>query len=271
MHCAGLRTTASSLDKARDLSLFPAAVRQCIGWPIAVVAAVLLLSLTGAGVCSAQAEPLIGEKSKRDPAVGLFADFVAEAAQRFGVPALWINVVMMEESAGDVRAVSRQGAMGLMQIMPDTWEDLRSRHGLGLDPFDPRDNILAGTAYLREMHDRYGSPGFLAAYNAGPRRYEEYLTTARELPVETQVYVAALAPMIGAQQVDGMVTMARRERPWQESALFVAPNAHGVVAGLSPLAPSARASVGQFAAGLSALRPRPDELFISRAIARPLQ
>jgi len=56
--------------------------------------------------------------------------------------------------------------------------------------FDPRDNILAGAAYLREMHDRYGSPGFLAAYNAGPKRYEEYLTTARELPVETQVYVA---------------------------------------------------------------------------------
>ena len=65
--------------------------------------------------------------------------------------------------------------MGLMQIMPDTWTELRTRHRLGRDPYDPRDNILAGAAYLREMHDRYGSPGFLAAYNAGPGRYEDYL------------------------------------------------------------------------------------------------
>ena len=271
MHCSRLRTVVSSLDKARDLSLFPAPIRQCIGQPAAVVAAVLLLSLTGAGVCSAQGEPLVAEQSKREPAVSLFADLVAEAAQRFGVPALWINAVMMEESAGDVRAVSRQGAMGLMQIMPDTWEDLRSRHGLGLDPFDPRDNILAGAAYLREMHDRYGSPGFLAAYNTGPKRYEEYLTTARELPMETQGYVATLAPMIGAPQVDGRSAIARRDTPWQEAALFAARNPHGVVAGLSPRSPSDRASVGQFGAGQSALQPRPDGLFVSRASARPLQ
>ena len=270
MHCSRLQTAASSLDKAHDLSLFPAPVRQCIRRPAAVMAAVLLLSLTGAGVCSAQGEPLVAEQPKREPAVGLFADFVAEAAQRFGVPALWINAVMMEESAGDVRAVSRQGAMGLMQIMPDTWEDLRSRHGLGLDPFDPRDNILAGAAYLREMHDRYGLPGFLAAYNAGPRRYEEYLTTARELPVETQVYVATLAPMIGAPQVTGRSAIARRDIPWQESALFAARDPHHALAGLSPVAPSDRASVGQSAAGRFALQPRPVGLFISRASARPL-
>src|SRR3546814_3022380 len=82
---------------------------------------------------------------------------------------------MRVESRGDVRAVSPKGAMGLMQLMPDTWASLRVRLGLGANPYDPRDNILAGAAYLREMHDRYGSPGFLAAYNAGPGRYEEYL------------------------------------------------------------------------------------------------
>lgn len=271
MHYPHLRTAAASLDKARDLSLFPAPIRQCIGRPVAVVVAGLLLSLTGAGVCSAQAELLVVEHSKREPAVGLFADFVAEAAQRFDVPALWIDAVMMEESAGDVRAVSRQGAMGLMQIMPDTWAELRFRYGFGTDPFDPRDNILAGAAYLREMHDRYGSPGFLAAYNAGPKRYEEYLTTARELPMETRVYVATLAPTIGARQVVDVVIRASRETPWQESALFAARNPRGVWAGLSPLAPSDRASVGQFGAGQSALQPRPDGLFVSRASARPLQ
>ena len=101
------------------------------------------------------------------------ADYIAEAARRFGLPVAWIRAVMDAESAGDVRAVSRNGAMGLMQILPDTWSELRARYGLGRDPFDPRDNILAGAAYLREMHDRYGSPGFLAAYNAGPQRYDE--------------------------------------------------------------------------------------------------
>ena len=59
-----------------------------------------------------------------------------------------------------------------MQIMPQTWAELRARYGLGTDPYDPHDNILAGAAYIRELHDRYGAPGFLAAYNAGPGRYE---------------------------------------------------------------------------------------------------
>ena len=49
--------------------------------------------------------------------------------------------------------------------------ELRARHDLGADPYNPHDNILAGAAYIRELHDRYGSPGFLADYNAGPRRY----------------------------------------------------------------------------------------------------
>jgi soluble lytic murein transglycosylase-like protein len=271
MHYSHRQTAVPWPYKARAPSLFPAPIRHCIDRPATLLAAVLLLSLTGAGVCLAQGEPLIAEQSKREPGVGLFADFVAEAAQRFGVPALWINAVMMEESAGDVRAVSRQGAIGLMQIMPDTWEDLRSRHGLGLDPFDPRDNILAGAAYLREMHDRYGSPGFLAAYNAGPKRYEEYLTTARELPVETQLYIATLAPMIGAPQVAGRSPIARRDTLWQQSALFAARNPRGASGGLPALAPSDRAPVGQSGAGQSALQPRPDGLFVSRRNARPLQ
>ena len=91
------------------------------------------------------------------------AAHIEEASRRFGIPAAWIRAVMRVESAGQVRAISSAGAMGLMQIMPATWAELRIRHRLGNDPYDPRDNILAGTAYLREMHDRYGSPGFLAA------------------------------------------------------------------------------------------------------------
>ena len=95
------------------------------------------------------------------------AQYVTEASLRFGIPEHWIRAVMRVESAGDLRAVSSAGAIGLMQIMPDTWAGLRLRHRLGRDPFDRRDNILAGAAYLREMFDRYGNiAAMLAAYNA---------------------------------------------------------------------------------------------------------
>jgi hypothetical protein len=271
MHRVRARTADCFPVRHLDFAPFPVMNRRGIGRLGAMLAVILLPSLTAAVACPAHAEPFVLNQSTREAAAGPFADFVAAAAQRFGVPIRWINAVMMLESGGDARAVSPAGAMGLMQIMPDTWADLRSRHDFGANPFDPRDNILAGTAYLREMHDRYGSPGFLAAYNAGPQRYEEYLTTARELPLETQIYVATLAPMIRARQVDGMVTMTRRGHTWQASALFVATTAHGVLGGLSPLAPSDHASVGQSAGGQSALQPRPDGLFVTRASARPLQ
>src|SRR5690348_6938423 len=101
-----------------------------------------------------------------------YAELIAEAAHRFAIPPTWIQAIMRVESRGDRRAVSPKGAMGLMQLMPATWAALRARYGLGRDAFDAHDNILAGAAFLREMHDRYGSPGFLAAYNAGPGRYE---------------------------------------------------------------------------------------------------
>ena len=76
---------------------------------------------------------------------------------------------MRQESGGQEDVISWAGAMGLMQVMPATYDDLRGRYNLGDDPFDPHNNLLAGTAYLREMYDRFGAPGFLAAYNARPR------------------------------------------------------------------------------------------------------
>lgn len=122
---------------------------------------------------------------------------VAEASQRFGIPERWIYAVIRTESAGRTRAVSSAGAMGLMQLMPGTWVRQRDRFSLGGDPFDPRDNILAGTSYLREMYDRYGAQGFLAAYNAGPGRYEAWRAGRRTLPLETRRYVAMIAPQLG--------------------------------------------------------------------------
>jgi len=125
-----------------------------------------------------------------------FATFVSEASKRFVVPEHWIRALMHIESGGKPQARSSKAAMGLMQIMPRTWAELRTRYRLGADPYDPHDNIQAGAAYIRELHDRYGVPGFLAAYNAGPRRYERHLATGRPLPDETQAYVATLAPVI---------------------------------------------------------------------------
>ena len=144
----------------------------------------------------ANAQPVAAAQSVVTSKSEPFESFVTEAALRFGIPASWIKSVMQTESRGATHAVSPEGAMGLMQIMPQTWADLRTRYSLGVDPFDPHDNILAGAAYLRELRDRYGTAGVLAAYNAGPQRYEDHLASGRPLPAETQAYVAALAPML---------------------------------------------------------------------------
>ena len=135
------------------------------------------------------------------PANDPWRPFVKEASDRFDVPERWIREVMRQESGGRALAQSGPGAMGLMQVMPGTYDELRGRYpDLGLDAFDPHDNILAGTAYIRELYDIYGSPGFLAAYNAGPGRLDDYLTRGRTLPTETRRYVASIGPRIAGSE-----------------------------------------------------------------------
>lgn len=183
-------------------------------------AALLLSGLSfatvpAAGPLAQTALPAAQESS--DP----FAAHVAEASLRFGIPLDWIRAVRHVESRGNPHAVSPKGAMGLMQVMPETWAALRTRHALGDDPFDPRDNILAGAAYLREMHDRYGNvAAMLAAYNAGPGRYDEYLVSGRALPVETRAYVATLAPLLGGEPLPGGGIAAAPPPDWREAPLF---------------------------------------------------
>ena len=150
-----------------------------------------------------------------------FAEFIDEASGRFAVPARWIRAVMQVESGGDQDATSSRGTMGLMQLMPGTWVELSVRYGLGLDPFDPRDNILAGTAYLKEMFDRFGSAGFLAAYHTGPSRFEQHLATGRPLPTDTVAYVTAVTPLLGNGQGEHAAFRIKRAVPWQEAPLFV--------------------------------------------------
>ena len=136
------------------------------------------------------------------------AGYVAEASQRFGLPESWIYAVMRTESAGRIGAVSSAGATGLMQLMPGTWTRQRARFGLGSDPFDPRDNIMAGTSYLREMYDSYGAIGMLAAYNAGPGRYQDWRDRGRPLPTETRAYVAKIAPQLQSASTSTVVMPA---------------------------------------------------------------
>lgn len=149
---------------------------------------------------------LLAAATARPENMARWRPFIAEASARFGVPQGWIEAVMRAESGGRTRLhgrpiTSRAGAMGLMQVMPATWRDLARAHGLGPDPHDPRDNILAGTAYLRAMYDRFGHPGLFGAYNAGPGRYAEHLATGRPLPAETRAYLAAVTQGRAARSI----------------------------------------------------------------------
>lgn len=229
------------------------------------MALLLLSGLTLASVMPAitmaQDAPVV-RPSPRDA----YADYIAEASRRFGVPIAWIRAVMRAESAGESRAVSSAGAMGLMQIMPATWADLRARHGLGRDPYDPRDNILAGAAYLRELHDRYGSPGFLAAYNAGPGRYEASLA-GRLLPAETRAYVALLAPIIDGSGGTNPTAIAAIDRSaWTRAPLFIAQSGRvPATASVSVERPADDTATTTTARDVSAIVPQSNGLFVARA------
>jgi D-alanyl-D-alanine carboxypeptidase len=129
--------------------------------------------------------------------------YVREAAARYQIPERWIRAVMHQESGGHEYGsdgypiTSGAGAMGLMQVMPRTYDTLRRQYTLGPDPYDPHDNILAGAAYIRDMYAIYGAPAFLAAYNAGPDRLASYLAGSGSLPDETVNYLANVAPRLG--------------------------------------------------------------------------
>ncbi len=120
--------------------------------------------------------------------------YIAEASARFDVSPDLIRTVIWKESRGEVHAVSREGARGLMQLMPRTYEAMRAKYGLGADPFAPRDNILAGTAYLHDLAAEVGPGNVLAAYNAGPEAWLAHARRGKALPAETIAYVRSLPP-----------------------------------------------------------------------------
>jgi soluble lytic murein transglycosylase-like protein len=210
---SGRRASASPLTAASTM----AALRS-LGTMLCIVV-ILAASILSSGTAHADQESSATQQPN-DLSVRPFAALVTEASKRFRVPQQWIRAVMHVESSAKQRARSSKGAMGLMQIMPKTWTELRARYGLGADPFDPRDNILAGAAYIRELYDRSGTPGFVAAYNAGPGRYERHLAAGRPLPDETQAYVATLAPMINRARTNMQIGAVARSFAWANSSLF---------------------------------------------------
>ena len=216
--------------------------------------AILLLASPGAAL--AQDAP-----AERASASHPYAGPVAEASRRFGIPERWIWAVLRAESNGDVSAVSSVGAIGLMQIMPGTWAGLRARYGLGSDPYDVRDNIMAGAAYLREMFDRYGNAtAMLAAYNAGPGRYDDYLSRGRSLPTETLAYLAKLASITGgSSDIQPVAAPSPEPFAWRVAGLFpVRGDVASTAAAVSPEAPSAAPP----APAAAAVTSRPASLFV---------
>ena len=165
--------------------------------------------------------------------VSKWAGEIAEASARFRMPEDWIGAVMGAESGGHTMLngwpiTSSAGAMGLMQLMPETYNDMRQRYGLGADPYNPYDNIIAGAAYLRQMYERYGYPHLFGAYNAGPGRFDAYLKTGKPLPFETRAYVEKLLPGVHfrgeiraskpAQSIS--IPMVTKTKPDGKNALF---------------------------------------------------
>lgn len=148
--------------------------------------------------------------------------YIKEASHRFQISTDWIKAVIRVESGGRALSDDNQpitstaGAMGIMQVMPETYRDMRVAYGLGDNPHDPRDNILAGTAYLRWLKEKYGYPKMFAAYNAGPATFEAS-TGTRKLPKETRDYVKRISTILGieepttvpAQPVKAVATLTR--------------------------------------------------------------
>ncbi len=159
------------------------------------------LFLGGLAVLSACAGPSSRPTSYRapGPAVDQWGPYIQEASTRFSIPQSWIRAVMQQESGGHqyirghlVRSV--HGAVGLMQLKPGTYMELAHRYHLGSDPYNPHDNIMAGSGYIRELYDRFGSPDFLAAYNCGPQCAENHRSRGTALPGYAKTYMAAIKP-----------------------------------------------------------------------------
>lgn len=165
---------------------------------------------------------------------------IAAAAKRFNVPEIWVRAVMHVESGGRTMMAENQpirssaGAMGLMQLMPQTYADMRAQYGLGPNPDNPHDNVVAGTAYLKWLRGKYGYPQMFAAYNDGPGHLDQRLKSAGLLPLETRNYLV---------RVTGMVSGAHGTQ-----VKFTRPNGQPVMIDIAAVSSIRAAFPGEYAA-----------------------
>lgn len=182
--------------------------------------------------------------------------FIAAAAKEYHLSADWIRAVMRMESGGrtmlaeNAPITSQAGAMGLMQVMPDTYDDMRAAYGLGADPYDPHDNIFAGAAYLRALHRKYGFPAMFAAYNDGPGNLEDHLAGKRALPDETRNYLNGIASMLGRKR-GAAVELAAAEPA--AKATFTGPDGAPLAVDLTRVKSVRKPLPGEYADGVNAV------------------
>jgi uncharacterized membrane protein YeaQ/YmgE (transglycosylase-associated protein family) len=113
---------------------------------------------------------------------------LAEAARRNDLPTPFLIRLLYQESGFRPEAISMSGAMGIAQFMPDTATDRKLDN-----PFDPLQAIPASARLLRDLQKKFGNLGLAAAaYNAGPKRVQDWTTNKGPLPQETQDYVKAI-------------------------------------------------------------------------------
>jgi len=176
---------------------------------------------------------------------------IEAASKRFGVPQAWVRTVMRMESGGRTMSsatmpiTSRAGAMGLMQVMPGTYQEMRAQYRLGANAYDPHDNVFAGVAYLRWLNARYGFPAMFAAYNDGPGHFEDRIAHGEALPAETQTYVSRIASTLGVSTDLAGGAMRGRE------VKLTRPNGDTVAVEASAVAAIRAALPGEYAPGVN--------------------
>nr|WP_025825972.1 lytic transglycosylase domain-containing protein [Acetobacter persici] len=213
------------------------------------------LFLGGLAALSACAGPTRSTYRAPGPAVDAWGPYIQEASTRFSIPQAWIRAIMQQESGGHQYLHGRltrsvHGAVGLMQIKPDTYRELARRYHLGSDPYNPHDNIMAGSGYIRELYDRFGSPDFVAAYNCGPQCAENHRSRGASLPSYARTYLAAVKPHLN-DPVPAITTpteMAYATAPTQTVSRQVitpaTPPAYRVVATSPPAAVAVASAAG---------------------------
>ncbi len=179
-----------------------------------------------------------------------WSPLVETASKRFGVPQAWIRTVMRMESGGrtmssDTQPItSRAGAMGLMQVMPGTYREMRWQYGLGANAYDPHDNVFAGAAYLRWLHAKYGFPAMFAVYNDGPGHFEDRIAHGEALPAETRNYASRIAATLGGGGTAGSALHGRFVKFTRPNGTVVSINAAAVTSVRAALA-------GEYAPGVA--------------------